>query len=675
MISILALTLCALSLFYVFGCYQSFARHLAAAKASNIPYVVVPVYHMNRMWLVTQRIWIPYIRKLPARWVDPWIDLVRDDHAWNSRYTTYKKLGDTYITVSPGGNTLSTADASVISQITTRRNDFPKPVEMYGSLNMYGKNVVTTEGQEWRHHRKITSPSFAEKNNHLVWMESLHQAQAMVKGWIGEGSDRSQTVDSISEDAKKLSLHIISRAGFGVRSSWSGAGDEIVQGKDDEGTEAIGDASSTVIDKGHSMSYDSAMSSLLDNVIFILLLPKILLSVSVLHFIEAPTDSRAERLPFRSVKNAYDSYTEWGKYMNEIYQSKKAEVISGAQEQEGLDLMGALVKGAGFKAETEGTSSSLEKGRPLTQTLTDDDILGNAFVFILAGHETTANAIHFSLIFLATKVASQRHLQNDLDRILQGRPVSEWDYEREISHLCNGMAGAVMNETLRLVPPVTMIPKSATKNQDQPLNIDGKKCVVPAGSYINLNSVAAHRNPKYWPTEPPSDPEHPIHPTSNTDNDLEEFRPERWLVDADPSQSTRSSSPGAEDRNAETSDLGLNTAEDTSSLFHPPKGAYIPFSEGYRACLGRRFAQVEVLTVLAVVFSQYSVELAVDQWATDEEVENMSAGERRNVWDKARREVERLMRDGMGSIFTLQMRGGKVPVRFVKRGGERFDGL
>lgn len=281
MISIAALALRALLaifLLYVFRYYQAFARNLATAKASNIPYIVVPVYQINRIWLLTQRIWIPYLRKLPASWLEPWLDLVKEDYPWHSRYTPYEKHGDTFITVSPGGNILMTADASVISQITTRRNDFPKPIQMYGSLEIYGKNVVTTEGPEWRHHRKITSPSFAEKNNHMVWMESLHQAQAMIKGWMGQSSDRSQTVNSIAEDAMTLSLHIISRAGFGVRSSWSGAGDADPQEKDDESAKH---ASSTIIDKGHTMSYDNALSSLLDNIIFIILLPKSLLSIHV----------------------------------------------------------------------------------------------------------------------------------------------------------------------------------------------------------------------------------------------------------------------------------------------------------------------------------------------------------------------------------------------------------
>jgi hypothetical protein len=87
-------------------------------------------------------------------------------------------------------------------------------------------------------------------------------------------------------------------------------------------------------------------------------------------------------------------------------------------------------------------------------------------------------------------------------------------------------------------------------------------------------------------------------------------------------------------------------------LFHPLKGAYIPFSEGYRACLGRRFAQVEVLAVLAVIFSQYSVELAVDEYATDEEVEKMDESGQREV-GKAATLAKSLMRTGMGSIITV----------------------
>ena len=77
------------------------------------------------------------------------------------------------MTVSPGGILLFTADADVITEMVgTRRNDFPKPSHFYRSVNIYGKNVVSSEGALWRQHRRITSPPFTEKNNHLVWVSS-----------------------------------------------------------------------------------------------------------------------------------------------------------------------------------------------------------------------------------------------------------------------------------------------------------------------------------------------------------------------------------------------------------------------------------------------------------------------------------------------------------------------
>lgn len=274
---------------------------------------------------------------------------------------------------------------------------------------------------------------------------------------------------------------------------------------------------------------------------------------------------------------------------------------------------------------------------------------------------------------LALNMASQRHLQSDLDRIFQGRPVSQWKYDEYVPKLFGSMAGAVMNETLRLYPPVAGIPKRTAKNSPQPLKVDGKECTVPENTYITLVTIAAHRNPSQWPCGPPSDPAYPLHPLSNVDNDLEEFKPERWLIDENAKTNVNVSD---QDRDKEATNLGDNTAADTSAaLYRPPKGAYIPFSEGYRSCIGRRFAQVEILAVLALIFSQYSVELAVDAYASDEEVDRIDERERREVWGKARREVERQLKDDLFSVITLQLRAGFMGVRLVKRGTERFNCL
>ena len=84
---------------------------------------------------------------------------------------------------------------------------------------------------------------------------------------------------------------------------------------------------------------------------------------------------------------------------------------------------------------------------------------------------------------------------------------------------------------------------------------------------------------------------------------------------------------------------------------------------------------MEVLAALAVIFKDWSVELAVDQYATDEEVESMSEEEKQEVYAKAVGDVRVAMREKMGMLFTMQMRDAKVGVRVVKRGKERFAGL
>jgi cytochrome P450 len=334
-----------------------------------------------------------------------------------------------------------------------------------------------------------------------------------------------------------------------------------------------------------------------------------------------------------------------------------------------MDLLAQLVKGQ--------IASEKSKEKSKEVPLTDSEVLGNMFVLILAGHETAANSIHFSLLYLALYPKSQRATQRDLDRIFQGRSPSEWDYDRDLPALFGGMVGAVLAEELRMVPPVIGIPKSTWGVPDQPITIDGKMCTVPGGIYVNVAAGNVHRNPKYWPTSKPTLPGgHSVHRTANLDNDLEEFHPERWLLDDNAEAEQHAEANGKKEmpKEAVAADgLGVNEAADTSDKFYrPPRGAYIPFSDGYRACLGRRFAQVEVLATLAVILQNHSVELAVDQWATDEEMIAIDEDARVEVWEKAAERARKLMQDGLGVIISLQMRAGHVPLRFVPRGKERF---
>jgi len=154
---------------------------------------------------------------------------------------------------------------------------------------------------------------------------------------------------------------------------------------------------------------------------------------------------------------------------------------------------------------------------------------------------------------------------------------------------------------------------------------------------------------------------------------MEDFVPERWLV-------SNGAQNNSDDATPKTID-GLETASfDTSSsgvsLYRPPKGAFVPFADGARSCPGRRFAQVEITAVLAVIFSLYSVELDVSRWASDEEVARMPKADKKVLYGKAVERTRKCIRRSRSTI-SLKMDGDLVPLRFVKRGDgrERFGGL
>ena len=319
----------------------------------------------------------------------------------------------------------------------------------------------------------------------------------------------------------------------------------------------------------------------------------------------------------------------------------------------------ALVKGSGLKADESGEKmpSGTADSAIGSQLLSEEEVLGNSFIFVLAGHETTAATLHMALVFLACDPSSQIGLQEQLDGLFADRPRAVWDYEKDCPKLLEGMAGAILHETLRMVPPVVIIPKT-TRSQAQPLVIRDQRVVVPSDTVVRLHVVAAHRNTKAWPPGPPTPSSSTTTVEETTEEDLAQFKPRRWFQ-----------------HNSDES-KGEPVGRLPGTLpYRPPRGAFLAFSEGHRACLGRRFAQVEVVAALATIFREHSVELSVDQYAHPSDLRNMDVGggERRAVWCQARAKVDWMLKNGMKQRVTLKMQD-RIALKIVKRGHELFRG-
>jgi cytochrome P450 len=173
--------------------------------------------------------------------------------------------------VSSSKIVIITSSPEAIRQITSRREAFPKPLESYRILDLFGRSILSTEGAEWKQHRKISSPVFNEKNNVLVFAEAISQTQGMLRHWT-TGVNAGKTIRSVPQDAMRTTLHIISRIGFGVKLLWPG---EDMKEEDVSRGAVYGSNSPP---EGHSMTFASSLEVLLEHILLVLLVPKWILS-------------------------------------------------------------------------------------------------------------------------------------------------------------------------------------------------------------------------------------------------------------------------------------------------------------------------------------------------------------------------------------------------------------
>ena len=186
---------------------------------------------------------------------------------WTLKYKPFAKIGtDVFIVVAPSRNIMYVADAAAICQITRRHNDFPKPTELYWPMNLFGRNVLTTEGVVWRFNRKFISPAFNNNVDKLVWTQSLYHARAMLDAWIGD-SRRSSTLVTTAADTLTLSFNVICGAGFGLQLQLQRPG----TAKSDHKVPYPPVIPS--ISTEYTMSFRDAFSTLLTNIVLVLLIP------------------------------------------------------------------------------------------------------------------------------------------------------------------------------------------------------------------------------------------------------------------------------------------------------------------------------------------------------------------------------------------------------------------
>ncbi|MET8676857.1 cytochrome P450 [Streptomyces sp. NPDC004647] len=176
---------------------------------------------------------------------------------------------------------------------------------------------------------------------------------------------------------------------------------------------------------------------------------------------------------------------------------------------------------------------------------TDEEIRDEMLTIFLAGHETTAVALLWTLLSTANNPAVQEEMEEEVDRVLGGRVPRPEDVEDLHFTKC------VIDESLRLYPPIWVYPRDAVDADE----LGGYP--IPANSSVLLSPLVSHRNPRFWENPEAFDPHR--------------FDPER-----------------AKQR---------------------PKMTYFPFGAGARMCIGNFMALLELRIAVAMISQRFRLSL------------------------------------------------------------------
>ncbi len=177
--------------------------------------------------------------------------------------------------------------------------------------------------------------------------------------------------------------------------------------------------------------------------------------------------------------------------------------------------------------------------------MSSEQVRNETITLLLAGHETTANALTWTWYLLSKYPEAARRVREEAVSVLGERPPTFADLPR--LHWTT----AVVQEAMRLYPPIWIVERHVREDDE----IGGYR--IPAGSTVAISPWVTHRHPDFWDNPEGFDPER--------------FRPEQ-----------------------------------VARRHHY---AYIPFGGGQRLCIGNHFAMIEAQVIVAMVSRTYRLDL------------------------------------------------------------------
>ncbi|WVQ95806.1 hypothetical protein IAU59_002905 [Kwoniella sp. CBS 9459] len=506
----------------------------------------VLVLLLHRCWNYARLLWhVRQLPRIPTLFMGfepgtrtrlphvPWICHVKDYTVYQP-WLKYERARSDLIALpsflSPS-STYITSSPSLMSFMASKPHMFHKPLYMkrYTALDVFGRTVLSTQnGPEYRRHSSIIKRCLGDRAMEDVWDAMRWATDVFISHEIEDETKEGSgwgVADDIVNAMNKLTLLVVGRKGFGLDFPWN--------------TEVSGSNDS-------ELPFRDALHLVEQGILMQIILPPWLLPLT----------------PSRRVKQYLRARRTFMTYLTGMYDPKSAELTAElGLDKKGIkhvppphDLLGALV----HSQLTEEDEMGLAGGDRRLAGLKKSEIIGNMWMLIFAGHETTGSALSFTLAYLALHPEWQDKVYQECRQACGDAAPTYRDMHKL------PLAQAVWQESIRLRDIVSTIMKHTVSDVVVPYptwtasgEVQQRTHLIKKGSLVIIDSSAAQVNPFHW------------------GEDALTFDPLRHIH--------------------------------RQSAKEPPKpsGPFVAFSLGQRQFIGKRFAETEMTCFVTFICSAF----------------------------------------------------------------------
>ncbi|KAH8277873.1 hypothetical protein KR018_009446, partial [Drosophila ironensis] len=353
-------------------------------------------------------------------------------------------------------------------------------------------NLINIEGQKWKTLRQKLTPTFTSGKMKNMFPTILDVGDEMVRAFDAKASATRDGLE-ITDLVARFTADVIGSCAFGLEChSLTNPKAEFVQ----MGTTAI---------------TERRYGKLLD-----------------MFFFGAP--KLAAKLRMKATPQTVEDF-----YMNIIGDTVDYRIKNQVKRNDFMDMLIDMKRNNDNGKQQDG--------------LTFNEIAAQAFIFFLAGFETSSTTMGFSLYELAFHQDVQDKLRSEIDSVFtKNNGKLTYDSMREMTYL-----EKVVDESMRKRPVVGHLIRVATQRYEH----SNPKYYIEPGTGVIVPTLAIHHDPEFYP-EP------------------EKFIPERF---------------------------------DEDQVQQRPPCTFLPFGDGPRNCIGLRFGRMQVMVGMSLLIHNFKFEV------------------------------------------------------------------